>query len=243
MALIETEGIIIATKNWGSADKLITIFTRTHGKFSAVAYGCRRPKSPLAALTQPFVTLHVQVAMGDYSNTIRQCEPIKYYTELYSNLTAMAYASFIMDLLNHLCHDFDVQPAIYDKLVEALPLFTKKNPRILALALALQLLEFTGYQLTYDHCVRCGSNLGEKNYFSVPEGGAICAHCHNGEYNYPHSVADLCHNLLKLNWHNPQSFMIKGADLLCAEQLLLEQLNYILERPLKSLEFIKQIGE
>lgn len=41
----KTEGIIIAQKNFGEADKLLTIYTESHGKLTCIAKGARRPRS------------------------------------------------------------------------------------------------------------------------------------------------------------------------------------------------------
>ncbi len=44
----KTEGVIIAKKNFGEADRILTIFTRDHGKIGCIAKGVRRPRSKKA---------------------------------------------------------------------------------------------------------------------------------------------------------------------------------------------------
>ena len=48
MAQYTTEGIVLGVRNWGDADKMVTIFSRERGRLKAAAFGCRRPRSPLA---------------------------------------------------------------------------------------------------------------------------------------------------------------------------------------------------
>ena len=48
--------------------------------------------------------------------------------------------------------------------------------------------------------------------------------------------------LLELDWHSKPSFTVSGRTLVAAEALLLGYLHHIFEKPLKSLEFIRQIG-
>jgi len=43
-----TEGVILKKRNFGEADKLLTICTRDYGKITALAKGARRPKSKKA---------------------------------------------------------------------------------------------------------------------------------------------------------------------------------------------------
>lgn len=40
-----TEGVILSSKNFGEADKILKIYTKDHGKISVLAKGVRRPKS------------------------------------------------------------------------------------------------------------------------------------------------------------------------------------------------------
>ncbi len=45
MALYTDEGVVLRTAKLGEADRIITLFTRMHGKVRAVAKGVRRTKS------------------------------------------------------------------------------------------------------------------------------------------------------------------------------------------------------
>lgn len=45
MALYRDEGVVLRTAKLGEADRIITLFTRAHGKVRAVAKGVRRTKS------------------------------------------------------------------------------------------------------------------------------------------------------------------------------------------------------
>ena len=41
----KTEGVILAHRNFGEADRILTIYTKDHGKITALAKGVRRPRS------------------------------------------------------------------------------------------------------------------------------------------------------------------------------------------------------
>ncbi len=45
---LATEGVILSRKNFGEADRLLTIYTKDHGKIAAIAKGVRRPRSKKA---------------------------------------------------------------------------------------------------------------------------------------------------------------------------------------------------
>src|SRR3990167_6280314 len=45
---LRTEGIILSRRNFGEADRILTIYTRDYGKISAIGKGVRRPRSKKA---------------------------------------------------------------------------------------------------------------------------------------------------------------------------------------------------
>lgn len=243
MAIYTTEVLVLGVKNWGNADKIVTLLSPDYGKITAAAYGCRRPKSPLAAAMQPFSWLDIQLNRGEKLDTVKQCEHKGFFSELYEDLTAMAYASFITELAKELCSEDEPQQEIYQKLLKILPCLTKFNPRICALASAYQIFEYTGCQLHYNHCSLCGIPIEQDAYFDATQGGAICPKCNNGRKlnKYDVSLKLFINNLLKLDWDNPHKFQVKGADLLNAENILLNYIQSLIGKPFKSLDFIKQV--
>ena len=48
-------------------------------------------------------------------------------------------------------------------------------------------------------------------------------------------------NLLSLDWHSPKPFTVNGKVLIEAENLLMQYLLFVLEKPLKSIAFINQL--
>lgn len=243
MAQYSTEAILLSVRNIGEADKIVTFFSKDLGKVRAIAYGCRRPKSPLAGGMQVFSHLQLQVMAGSQLDTIKQYDTKTSFRQLRENLEGMAYASFLMELASEVCPERHPEPQIYEILLAALAAFSSRNPRVVALAAAFQLLECTGYQPNYFHCMICECKLEEEAFFSHSKGGAVCPSCAEGEiFEFPKEIRELITKLLFLNWQKPSKFMINGAALLKTEKLFLDYLMSFLEKPLKSLEFIQQLA-
>lgn len=243
MAQYSTEAILLAVRNWGEADKMVTFFSRELGKITAVAYGCRRPKSPLAGGMQAFSHLELGVMAGTHLDTIKQCETITSFKNLRENLDAMAYAAFLTELVVEVCPERHPEPHIYDLLVCALGMLSKRNPRLVALAAAYQLVEYTGYQPAYTVCVDCGQNIETDAFFSFEKGGVICNQCSSPDMiDMPIRMQSFIQNLLQLDWKKPAEFSVNGAILVQTEKLLLDYLVFLIEKPLKSLAFIKQLA-
>jgi DNA repair protein RecO (recombination protein O) len=242
MAQYMTEAIILGVRNWGDADKMLTILTKERGKIKAAAFGCRRPKSPLAAGMQMFNHLDLQLTEGQRIDTVRQYELRQNFRIMSEDLSAMAYGAFVAELVTELCNEHEPQPQIFDKLLQIFSFFGKRNPRLVALAAGYQLLEYTGSQLHFSNCARCEKELVGDVFFSIKQGGAVCRDCRaEGMEPFSAELRSFIEQLILLDWAQPPSFRVTGRNLVRAEHLLLIYLQQLLEKQLRSLTFIQQL--
>ena len=238
---------MLAARNWGDADKMMTLLTKERGKVKAAAFGCRRARSPLAGGMQVFNVIDVQLAEGRRADTVRQCSLVHASKRLASDIVAMAYGAFVAELAAELAMEHEPQQEMYVRLVQILAAFEERNPRITALSAAFQLLDIAGLGLRLHHCVHCGRGIDGDAWFSLHEGGALCKDCHQGDpvpdaRPYAVFLRELIAGLVGLNWQNPMVSKVAGRALLQAEQILLDYLRELFGHPLKSLAFIQQVA-
>lgn len=69
-----TEGVILKRKNFGEADRIVTILTRDHGKISALAKGVRRPRSKKAGHLELGNWCKIFVARGKNLDLLTEVE-------------------------------------------------------------------------------------------------------------------------------------------------------------------------
>ncbi len=244
MAVYTTEAILLGVENWGEADKLLQFFTRDRGKIRAAAFGCRRPKSPLSGALQMFNCLEVTFTEGDRVDTVRQAALYRYFPVLTGDLTAMAYASFIAELVLELMPEGEPDARIFDWLPDVLDACGARNPRLTALAAGYQLLGFAGVGFKLEECCRCGQRVGNGGGFLVSEGGALCADCAGeitGCHSYSPALREFLLGLVTLDWRKPEPFTAKKDCLMAAESFLLKGIYHLLGKNLKSLGFLRQI--
>lgn len=263
MALYATDAVVLGARSWGEADKIMTFFTKERGLVRATAFGCRRPRSPLAGAMQMFSELELQLAEGRRLDTVRTATTKRHYKKLGEDLSCMAYGAFVAEFLRGCLADGQPEPAMYARLLEILAAFEQRNPRVTALAAVYQLLEFTGLQLHYERCVHCAKPIEDDAYFAQNEGGALCPACfrdmqayqerqdrqrsgqsgaaYGAALPFPAGVRQLIVRLRDLDWQDPQQLRIRSADLVAAENIMLAYLPTILGQPLKSLAFIQQV--
>ena len=64
MAAYKSKAISLKTKPFAEADKLVTLFTRDHGKIRAIAKGARRVPSRFGGRVEPFTYSDCFIAKG-----------------------------------------------------------------------------------------------------------------------------------------------------------------------------------
>ena len=221
---------------------MMTLFAYDRGLVEAAAFGCRRPRSLLAAGMQMFSSIEVQLSEGKRVDTVRQCTLKKHYKKLSEDLEVMAYGSFVAEFLREFLPPGQPEPQMFARLLYILDSFEVRNPRVTALMAVIQLLEFTGMQLHFEHCLHCGAPVDGEAYLSFNAGGVLCADCREpGAEPLPDSLRRFILELRDYDWENPPELRITGAQLMQAENLFLTYLQNLLGKPLKSLAFIQQL--
>ncbi|MBC8014182.1 MAG: DNA repair protein RecO [Sporomusaceae bacterium] len=243
MAQYQTEAILLAVRDWGDADKMVTLFSREYGKIIAFANGARRPKSPLAGGMQLFTHLEVTLAPGKNCDSVKQCEIKHAFRQLQEDFNCMAYGAFIAEITSELCPERQPEPHIFDLLLEVFQILTTRNPRMVALAWAWQLLAMTGYYPDFENCTICGQTVQFPAYFNAASGGCICRGCeHHTLPEINKKSHDFISCLSHIDWHNPGCFTVNGTTLMQTEKLLMDYLLHCLDKPLRSMNFIKQVA-
>lgn len=243
MGPYKCEAILLAVRDYDAASRMVTLFSREHGKLTAVAYGARRPRNELAGCTQPFAHVELFLTSGKGIDSLKQCAIKRSFRELREDLDKMAYAALLAELTAELWPEREPEPAAFDLLLAAFGLLGSRNARITALAAALQLLSLAGFRPEFGNCVVCGRPLSFPARFDAAAGGGVCEGC--GEPHLASFTAegkDFLARLLGLDFAAPGGFSVTGAALMEIERLLGEFLTWRLDKPLKSLAFIAAVA-
>ena len=175
--LEKLEGIVIRTRDYGESHKVVILFTREYGKFAVMARGAKKPKSRLAAVTQPFTSGQYLCYTGSGMATLSQGDILKSRHLLRSDLILASYAAYWTEFLDKLKEEKEPDPPIHIWLETVLNMLEEgADPEILSRIFELKVLESTGYRPRLEGCVHCGSaNLPVK--FSIRQGGFLCPEC------------------------------------------------------------------
>lgn len=244
MTQYQTRAVLLAARNWGEADKLVTVFSHEYGKIPAMAFGARRIKSRLTGALQEFNVLNIVLTTtGKNMDSIQHCEILQSFPGLKDDIYRVAYGSFIAELLIELCPERQPEPRLFDLLLGILAALSNRNPRLAAMAGAWQIVTASGFQPACRTCVVCGRPLNFPAYFDPGAGGGVCKECRVGNLPvFSARASDFIIQLLALDWRNLPAFSVNKTVLCQTEELLAAFVTSQLDKPLKSLEFIKQLS-
>jgi DNA repair protein RecO (recombination protein O) len=241
-----TEAIVLRRKDFGEADRVLTLFTPELGKVRVVAKGIRKPRSRKAGHLELFTCSRLLLAKGRDLDVITQAETVRAYRPLREDLLRGAYAAYAVELLDRFMPDEQENAELYALLREMLGWLC--GPHDLALTARyyeLQLLGLAGFQPELRQCVAAGEKIvAEDQFFSPEAGGVVCPRC--GE-NLPGSLPISLSALKVMRYFQAKDFAaalaVKVRPVVQAEveHLLFLYIRHILERQLKSVDFLKLI--
>lgn len=113
----KTEGIIIRRKNWGEADRIITVFTKRMGKIRMKAVGVRRiisRRSPhLELLNLSTLSLYKR---GNHFPIITEAQTLEDFSSIKEDLTKVGFAYHICELVDGLCPENQENQKVFNLL-------------------------------------------------------------------------------------------------------------------------------
>src|SRR2546427_11846343 len=176
MPLLKPTAIVLKSRRWGDADRVVTFFTLKHGKVRAVARGARRMKSRFGGTLEPFVycDLVLYEKPGDTLYRVSQTDVRQAFHPLRNSLETIAGAARLANLAGAVTADGDAVPRVFHALLEGFrAIQDSEDPSLTAALYELEILRFAGYLPHLDRCNICqGRVSGGGRVFFPPAGGA-----------------------------------------------------------------------
>jgi DNA repair protein RecO (recombination protein O) len=243
VSVYRDQAIVLRTQKLGEADRIITLFTREHGRIKAVAKGVRRTKSRWGARLEPASHVDLQLFSGRSLDTVTQAVSIENFGDVLSlDYQRWTVASAILEAAERFTSQ-EHEPALQQYLLvvgslKALAHETYDASLILD-AYLLRSLAVAGYAPSLMNCSRCDAP-GPHKYFSLVGGGSVCNTCKPSAAPTPHpETLELMQQLLSGDWAGAMDsdtrFRREASGLIAA------YLQWHLERGLRSLPLVERI--
>lgn len=239
----KTEGIVLRIRNLGEADRIVTLYTKERGKLSTVARGARRIRNRLLSPTQVFTHGRYLIFPGKGLHNLAQAEIVNSGQPIRDDLEKLAYASYITELLDALTVEEDPIERVFPLLAATLALLEVGRLGLATRAFELRLMRELGYEPELYHCLSCREELQTRVFFSE-QGGVLCENCvvHDpASMLLTNGTWELMKKLLE--WDLSRITVLHPAPSNEQElrRVMRRYLDYRLEYPLKSLEFLETL--
>lgn len=243
--IYRTEGIVLREQDYGEADRILTLLTPS-GKLSVLAKGIRRATSHKVGHLGMFYRAQLLLARGRNLQIVSQAESLEEFEGIRHDLLRFTYACYAGELMDRFTQEEEECPELYELMGDGLRWFAQEQDLRLWLHFyELRLLSYAGYQPQLFSCVACHAPIQpEANAFSAAEGGLVCPRC-LPEYPQARLVSLNAQKVLRyLMTH--ASGELRALTLLEAthnevEALLQGYVEYVLEREVRSVAFLRQL--
>ncbi len=240
---------MLRRRDWGEADRLLTLYTRERGKLQAVAKGARKPASRKTGHLELFTRVKLLVARGRSIDIVTQAETIDAYRPLRQSLERSTMAHYMAELIDRFSSEGEAEPALFELLATGLGwLCQAEDEAQLSLALRyyeLHLLELAGFRPELENCPACGQTLQPVDvFFSPDDGGVLCPRCGQGK----HGAKALSLPAFKVlrygqrrDWAAFRRLQLQPPLRAELENIMYHYLTFILERHLQSVDFLRRL--
>ena len=246
--LYRIEAIVMHRSDVGEADRLLTILSRERGKLRLNAKGARKVGSRKSGHVELFVRSRMLIAKGRGEiDIVSQVETLDAYRGLREDLTRSTYAHYVVELIDAFAEEGSEQPELFDLLAQALKwIETTSNLPLTARYFELQLLTLAGFQPQVFFCADKGEPLQEivpdEFYgWSPAAGGVLCPTHAAGRSDISRLSLNglkVLRHALRTEYASFTALTLRESILSEIEQVMLRYVQFVLERKVKSVEFL-----
>lgn len=220
----KTEGIILKRRDFGEADRILTVFSLHRGKISVLAKGVRRITSRRAGNVELLNRVQIFLHPGKNFFILTEAESMDTYQKLKEDLTLSTYAYHIIELVDKLTAENQENRILYGYLLEVLRRFSKNPRQILVRAFEAKILSNLGF-ISFKH--HPGSNLDRNPQVQIRI--------------HPKGAGRVLQDLEIKSWDEIEKIKINEKEALELERILRYHIERVLESSLKSRQFLKKL--
>jgi DNA repair protein RecO (recombination protein O) len=243
VAVYRDQAVVLRTQKLGEADRIITLFTKEHGRIKAVAKGVRRTKSKFGARLEPTSYVDLQLFAGKSLDIVTEVASIENFgEELSGDYKDWTTANSILEAAERFTEN-EHEPALqqFNLVVGALRALAHKtyDSSLILDAYLLRSLAVAGFAPSMTVCSRC-EKPGPHKYFSLVGGGSVCSDCKPSAAATPTpETLQLMADLMTGEWVGAVERDPKSRRE--ASGLIAAYLQWHLERGLRSLPLVERI--
>ena len=245
----QTTAAVLRYRPIGEADRIVTLYTSTFGRITAVAKGLRRPGSRFGGTLEPLNLVHISLSRGRSLDNVNECVAINSFVDLKSDLGRIAQGIYLAELIDTFGDDWAPNHRLFNLFEKTLRILNDGNiSDVLIPTFELCLLQYCGFRPEFGQCVECRKELEPGPYtFNADYGGVLCGSC---DTILSSSSFQLSMDAMKIlrwiqNQHGdiarPPGVLFPKKALFEVTTVLRKYLKFVAERDLRSTRFLDHI--
>ncbi|MCW7754664.1 DNA repair protein RecO [Desulfobotulus sp. H1] len=181
----DASSIVMRRVEYGDYDVILTLFSRSKGKFSAIAKNARKSRRRFSGRLELFSVLHPDCSQPKSGGmpVLQEVRLLEPFENLRSDFIRMGYAAYWSEILCLWLEEHAPQEDVYDLFFHRLKALHHgvENPEIASLLFQLRFLGLAGLSPGMDNCGGCGARLegvrAGRIRFDYGRGRILCGTC------------------------------------------------------------------
>ncbi len=186
MPRFKDQAFIIDKREFGESDLIITLFSRSRGRVSAIAKGAKRSRRRFPGSLEIFS----RVACAGFIRhplalaRIDECRLLEPYSGIQKSLAGYYCGCYFLEVIQRCCPERQANEEIFELLEELLAYLDAADERHRNFSCQIRLFELQfitrlGIRPRLDSCLGCRRELGKNRrlFFSPRTGGLVCDLC------------------------------------------------------------------
>lgn len=175
------EALVLSRRNLGDADRLVTLFSKSHGLMRVLAKGVRSVPSRRGSHLEPFTNILALVNGEPGRYFLATSETENYFQDLHDDQDALMRVHLIVRVVTGLYNEGEKQEYLFEALgdcFEVLPKCNAVKRSLLEIAIYLVVLKSAGYFPQLKSCRICESQqVDDAVVLDESLGGWVCLTC------------------------------------------------------------------
>ncbi len=232
---MRVEGIVLREIRYKDTSKILTIYTKEHGKISAMARGAYKARSGLIANTQLFSHNEYEVYKGKNFHYINQGHIIDSFYSIREKMERVSYGYYMLEMIDKSIEEEQKSKKIFLLLEKALKILSNLEEDFLKFIVSYELkfISFLGYRPVIDKCALCDGRITSKSKFSIKSGGLICSACFSqdpGAKNIDRNIYHAMGEFLYAKLEDVSKIDITDKSLAKLHSILVQYILYNIDR-------------
>lgn len=246
---LRTPALILRRRDFGEADRLLTVLTPYQGKLDVLAKGARKLNSSKTGHVELYTRADMLIHRGRDLGICVQAEMTAPFLPLREDLNRGAHASYCAELLDRLTTEGETDAGALFRLMDDtfIRLSLEADLRLVARFFELRLLDLVGFRPELINCVvEHEPLLPEDQFFDNTAGGVVCPrHVLRTAMVVSLSVDALkvLRHLQRSTWKQVASLKVPTRTHEEAERVMLGYVTHLVERRLQSVDFIRKVRD